>query len=87
MTFMMSETPWKNGFYYNDRETPRLHKVEGEKLLIFPIVYLDYPDLEPICDGSWTYGDFGPARNEIQEASGVQNYNWKVHALGGIVSK
>ena len=28
----MTQTPWKNGFYYNSKtNTPQLYKVEGEK--------------------------------------------------------
>ena len=35
--------------------------------------------------GTITYGDFGPAREEVQKASGgVKNYNVEISLLGGI---
>ena len=83
----MSGTPWKNGFYYSDKNTPQLYKLDGEKLQIFYTVYLDHPDIEPIADGTWTFGNFGPARTEIQKASGFENYNLKTYALDGLVQK
>ena len=84
----MTQTPWKNGLYYNSRtNTPQLYKVEGEKLEIFYTTYLDHPDILPISDGTWTYGDFGPARKEIKEASGATNNNLKIFAVGGMIQK
>ena len=40
--------------------------------------YLDHPDLIKYtkhCDGTLKAGDFGPARPEIVQASGITNYN------------
>ena len=47
---------------------------------------LDYPDMDPVgTDGSITYGDFGPAREEVQKASGLdcKNYNIEISVFNG----
>ena len=42
--------------------------------------------MDPICnDGTITYGDFGPAREEVLKASGggISNYNVEVKIFNG----
>ena len=49
---------------------------------------LDYPDMDPVgTDGSITYGDFGPAREEVQKASGLdcKNYNIEISVFDGLM--
>ena len=49
---------------------------------------LDYPDMDPVgTDGSITYGDFGPAREEVQKASGLdcKNYNIEISVFNGLL--
>ena len=49
---------------------------------------LDYPDMDPVgTDGSITYGDFGPAREEVQKASGLdcKNYNIEISVFNGML--
>ena len=46
---------------------------------------LDYPDIGPVGDpGTITYGDFGPAREEVQKAAhSGENYNVKISVFNG----
>ena len=72
------KTPWKNGHYCSDQMTPLLLKVDGNNVDFKYLISIDYPNMS-----SWTYGDFGPARKEIEEVSGgVKNYNIKINGLG-----
>ena len=65
------KTPWKNGYYYSDKNTAFLKKVEGQSCDLYSIICLDFPDIDPIASGgTWTFGDFGPADEEVQKASG-----------------
>jgi len=84
----MSEklTPWIDGFYYNKDFSPELLKVQGNEVDFYNIVYLDFPDIAPRAVGHWTFGEYGPARQDIIEASGghTENYNFQWSAYGGI---
>ena len=46
--------------------------IEGDKLAAKPIIALDYPDIG-VDNGATVikFGDFGPARKEIVEATGT----------------
>ena len=46
---------------------------------------LDYPDIGSVDDpGTITYGDFGPAREEVQEAAhSGENYNVEISVFNG----
>ena len=60
----------------------------GPILFITFLVSLDYPDMDPVgTDGSITYGDFGPAREEVQKASGLdcKNYNIEISVFDGLM--
>merc|ERR1719228_324557 len=49
---------------------------------------LDFPDEEtPICaPGTWTFGDFGPANEEVSKASGgIKNYNVEISIWMGVI--
>merc|ERR1711971_1495132 len=82
------KTPWKNGYYYTPTNTAQLQKVDGNVVYSYSIAHLDFPDMDPISnDGTITYGDFGPAREEVQKASGgvVSNYNVEVKIFNGMM--
>ena len=70
MTDPKSKTPWKNGYWINERVNVMIFIVNGEKMDGKQLVALDYPDIE---EGGWKctikYGDFGPARKEIADAA------------------
>ena len=80
-----SETPWKNGYYYSAKNTSELLRFDGNIANAYSIVCLDYPDMDPIGNpGTITYGDFGPARDEVQKASGgIKNYNVEIVMFNG----
>ena len=75
-----NKTPWKNGYYYNSITTYRIHKFEGNTAVCYSHLHLDFPDLKPMGPpGTITYGNFGPAKEEVQKASGgIKNYNVKI---------
>ena len=39
---------------------------------------LDFPNVKGLVDFEIEIGDFGPARAEVKEASGISNYNMKL---------
>ena len=75
MTEAAEKPRWKNGFWKSLNNNFMITKVTGEKSESYYLVVLDYPDAKPIQTGVWKYGDFGPAKPKIVEATGVQNYN------------
>ena len=83
-----TKVPWKNGYYYNKSYTGLLTKVEGNLAYSFIAgMKVEFPDAKPICDtGTWKYGDFGPANQEVQKASGgVKNYNVELDLWAGTI--
>ena len=83
-----TKVPWKNGYYYNKSYTGLLTKVEGNLAYSFIAgMKVEFPDAKPICDtDSWKYGDFGPANQEVQKASGgVKNYNVELDLWAGTI--
>lgn len=74
----MAEIQWKEGFHANPEMTNCVIKVQGSEALMFQIMILDFPDIEPIMKGSWKVGDFGPAKKEVQDATGKENYNFEL---------
>ena len=84
-----SKQPYKNGYYFNNSITGIILKVEGNIVDVYATgMKLDYPDEEKtICPpGSWTFGDFGPAKGEVSKAAGgIKNYNVQIIAWSGIV--
>ena len=71
----MSQKAWKTGYYYSKQCTNELLMIDEEsKVWIVPILLLDYPalldypEVKNIALGSCTFGNYGLARKEIQEA-------------------
>ena len=86
-----SQTPMRNGFWYNKATKSELYLIKGEKILCKGLASIDYPE-EPnlACwyEGNISYGDFGPAHDEIVKATGIANYNceiqmgiWKIQCV------
>jgi len=84
-----SKTPWKNGFYYNEQFTAFLQKVDGNKVLQYSHMWLDFPDAEPMGPPTTrTYGDFGPAHEEVSKVvGGIKNYNVEFYTYFGILQR
>ena len=66
----VTTTPWKNGYWYSYNERHVVQIVEGNSVKVNPQIVLDFPDAKPIFTLTWTFGDFGPAKDVIAEASG-----------------
>ena len=49
------------------------------------IIDFDFPDLKPMSTQAWKYGDFGPAKSEVVEMSGIQNYNVEIPSFFGMM--
>ena len=67
---------WRNGFWANKKMPSSIVTIEGDRLSTKPLIALDYPDIG-MGDGGTVikFGDFGPARKEIVEATGTMNFN------------
>ena len=79
-------TPWKNGIYTSDKNRSSIQRVDGQKVDMFTTAYLDFPDFPPTADGTWTFGDFGPAHEEVQKATGgIKNNNVEMNLFHGKV--
>ena len=84
---MDGQQPWKNGCFYGPAMSSFLFKVDGQTAKMLHLVYLDHSDVVPWGEGTWTCGDFGPARKDIKEASGggIENYNIELSAWNGML--
>ena len=61
-------------------------QVDGEKAVIYAIAVLDFPDMDPMDpNGSWKYGDFGPAHEDIKKITGIENNNFQMNAWHGFL--
>ena len=76
-------TPWKNGFWYNKDFSTQYYMVNGEKSELYNLISLDYPDSKPMLTDPWKYGDFGPAKAEVAEVTGIKNYNIEIPSFFG----
>ena len=66
---------WRNGYWYNKNEKQNLIIIDGNKMTIKDFINLDYT----VVNGTWTYGDFGPADEEIFLITGFKNYNLEIN--------
>ena len=72
----VKKTMWNNGYWYNKNQKYLLYIVDGENVETKPMICVDYPDIiKPFMNGSWIFGDFGPADPEIVKYTEIQNYN------------
>ena len=76
------KTPWKNGYWANSGMSLMIFIIDGEKMDGKSHVALDYPDIEGGSSCTIKFGDFGPARKEIAEATGDKNYNVEINFAG-----
>ena len=70
------ERPWKNG-YYRMRGMPlMIFHVEGNKVTNeYASGRTSNHGVNPSTTGTWTYGDFGDAKEDVAKESGKKNYN------------
>ena len=78
-------TPWKNGYYHTRAIPSMLYLVDGENFIIHSVsgkpsnIY----DI-PTSVGTWKYGDFGEASEDVAKESGKSHYNVQMTAWGGL---
>ena len=67
---------WRDGFWANKKMPSAIVAIEGDRLSTKPLIALDYPDIG-MGDGGTVikFGDFGPARKEIVEATGTMDFS------------
>ena len=63
--------PWKNGYWYSYNERHVIQIVEGNSVKGMMHTVLDVPEAKPTFNLTWTFGDFGPAKDVISEATGT----------------
>ena len=69
-------TPCRNGNWFTEQMPSFIWVVNGERMDGKNMISLDYPDIEGGCfPCTLQFGDFGPARREISDATGVDRYN------------
>ena len=72
--------PWKEGFFKMGQIKAMILQTCGfNQFKMKNLVALDYPDIQSnISLINCSFGDFGEARQEIAEATGVVNYNIRI---------
>ena len=65
----------KEGYWTFGESKSMLNMIEGDKMSCKNIVCLDYPEIQGSFTLNVKYGDFGEAKKEVAEASGVSRYN------------
>ena len=97
-TKQKTQTPMRNGFWYNKSTETSILLVKGERIDVKLLVGLDYPEeidsmfvwwYGGAYAGNISYGDFGPAHEDIIRTTGIPNYNcelqfgtmWKLHCV------
>ena len=64
-------TPWKNGYWYSYSTRHIVQIVDGNSVKVKMHTVFDFPEAaEIILNITWTFGDFGPAKEVISEVTG-----------------
>ena len=82
MSSSSGTVPWKNGFWFNKASPVFIMSVENEDMKCKNLVFFDNPEVKDLMKGKWKFGDFGKARDEFIEKTGIQNYNLKADMMG-----
>ena len=65
-------TPWKNGYWYSYNTRHIVQIVDGNSVKGKMHTVFDFPDAaETILNITWTFGEFGPAKDVLAEVSGT----------------
>ena len=48
--------PWKSGVWYNENNAAQLCVVDGEKMEVRNMMWLDFPESKSMLSGAWTKG-------------------------------
>jgi len=73
----VAKVPWKEGFFKMGDAKAMIFQTSDNKLIMKNLVALDYPDIEVHAMAFTCYsGNFGAARPEVAEATGVDQLNF-----------
>ena len=77
---MKKSIPWKNGFYRMKSMPARILTVNGENVTIEGVSGrpTNFDD-DPNTKGTWKYGDFGDATEDVAKAAGKEKYDVDIH--------
>ena len=75
----IKKTPWKNGYWLSKKAKSRYSFVTDETVEVRPTISLDYPDMNEWNGiGTWTFGKFGPAPEDLTAITGIENFNMEM---------
>ena len=74
--------PWRNGNWFSEQVPFLIRVVDGENVEGKNMISLDYPDIKGNFPGTLKFGNFGPARKEISDVTGVDHYNMEITYFG-----
>lgn len=72
---MSKKSFMKEGYWASDTQKAFVYLYKEGKYTFMNLVGLDHPDIPAAFVSDVEFGDFGPARKEVQDASGCDNYN------------
>ena len=81
-----AKTPWENGSYILKGMPSNIYTVDGENVIwegVFGRV--SNHDSNPKFRGTWKYGDFGEAIEEVAAAAGKKRYNIDIRLPGAFI--
>ena len=80
-------TPWQDGLYIIKGMPTMVFTVRGEDVQYEALVgRTSTHDNNPDCKGSFKFGDFGPAKEEVAKEAGKPDYNVQISLWNGILS-
>ena len=78
MAEKIQQYPWKDGYWYNKNMSAYINVVKGNECAMKSLLCIDHPDLSTMSNGTWTFGDFGDASEDIAKATGIKRYNMEM---------
>ena len=79
--------PWKDGFYLMHGLPSMVWTVKGENVQNEYLVgRTSNHDNDPNCHGTFKFGDFGPAQEEVAKEAGKPNYNVQISIWNGMLT-
>jgi len=78
-----SITPWKDGYWRALGYPSMLWVVDGNNFVNFPASGKPTNQDNPMNKGTFSFGDFGDAHDEVAKETGKKRYNVEISAWGG----
>ena len=74
--------PWRNGYYKLSSNSRIVFVINGENVKVEKVIGMFDDSMQPF--GTWKFGDFGKASDEIVDHSGKTNYNIDIELWGAM---